>query len=188
MITASIILLVLLAYAVNVITGKQVIEDANGDPYLVRYFIYRPDWLDKIGIDSKKAGRIYLHNFLRSDYDRALHDHPWNFVSLILTKGYWEYGDVRQISMKEVIAGKWEWTTGGYEMRAFHKPFRVVRRGAGWRHRVQLVDGTEPWTLVFIGPKVRSWGFWTTPHKWCPWQSYSTRTGICDEGREVDFR
>jgi hypothetical protein len=35
-------------------------------------------------------GTVRLHHILRSDDDRHLHDHPFNFVSLLLTGGYTE--------------------------------------------------------------------------------------------------
>jgi hypothetical protein len=40
----------------------------GGDsPYMLRWWI----------IPRNKFFNIYLHRFLRSDDDRALHDHPW---------------------------------------------------------------------------------------------------------------
>jgi hypothetical protein len=35
-------------------------------------------------------GTIHLHHILRSDGDRAFHDHPWNFTSILLSGGYTE--------------------------------------------------------------------------------------------------
>lgn len=31
-----------------------------------------------------------VHHILRSDRDRAMHDHPWENASLVLRGGYWE--------------------------------------------------------------------------------------------------
>ncbi|SID67872.1 Protein of uncharacterised function (DUF550) [Mycobacteroides abscessus subsp. abscessus] len=52
---------------------------AEGEaPYLLRWYVIpRNRWLN-----------IYLHKFLRDDDDRALHDHPWWFVSLMLWGQY----------------------------------------------------------------------------------------------------
>ncbi len=44
------------------------------DPYLRRW------WL----IPRNPVFNLYVHHFLRSDDDRALHDHPWPSVSVIL--------------------------------------------------------------------------------------------------------
>jgi hypothetical protein len=56
-----------------------VIENAMGDPYLVRYKLFRCPRF-----------KIFLHHILRSDEDPELHCHPWTFVSIILWRGYFE--------------------------------------------------------------------------------------------------
>src|SRR4051812_37025247 len=49
-------------------------------PYMLRWYLLpRNPWLN-----------LYLHKFLRDDDDRALHDHPWWFVSLMLRGAYYE--------------------------------------------------------------------------------------------------
>src|SRR5690348_11851222 len=51
-----------------------------GPRYLLRwYVISRNPWLN-----------VYLHQFLHDDEDRALHDHPWWFVSIMLKGKYRE--------------------------------------------------------------------------------------------------
>jgi hypothetical protein len=57
----------------------RVIE-LDGDPYLRRYFLREDD----------DGTQVWLHHFLRNDYDRALHTHPWSAVSEILCGGYTE--------------------------------------------------------------------------------------------------
>lgn len=106
----------------------------NGDPYLRRFTLL---WTPLF--------RVYLHEILRSDGDRALHDHPWAFVSFILRGGYVEH-----------LPGGPRWCGPGRLI--FHRAFDL--------HRVQLrglPDGTEcaAWTLVFCGRKKRQWGFLT---------------------------
>ena len=51
------------------------------DPYLLRWFL----------IPRNHILNVYLHKFLRSDDDRALHDHPWWFVSIMLRGRYLEW-------------------------------------------------------------------------------------------------
>lgn len=46
----------------------------TGDPYMERW------WL----IPRNRFFNIYLHRFWRSDDDRALHDHPWVNLSILL--------------------------------------------------------------------------------------------------------
>lgn len=67
---------------------------------LIRFFYREPDfyiggkeqpymrrwWL----IPRNRFFNIYLHNILRSDDDRALHDHPWRWCSILLRGAYFE--------------------------------------------------------------------------------------------------
>src|SRR3546814_5856142 len=50
------------------------------DPYMRRWWV----------IPRNRFINIYLHQVLRPDDDRALHDHPWINLSIILDGGYWE--------------------------------------------------------------------------------------------------
>lgn len=106
------------------------------DLYLVRWVL----WGRAAAGDGR---RVFVHRFLRSDYD-TLHDHPWPFWSLILWGGYWEN------------------TRGG---RKWYGPGRLLRRPAEWRHRVELPPGKGCWSLLWVGAKVRSWGFWCADHR-----------------------
>lgn len=88
-------------------------------PYLQRWWI----------LPRNEHLNVYLHRFLRSDDERALHDHPWpNFSWLI---------------------------EGVFHRRAGDK----VDRAATSRHRIELIDGQPATSLFFTGPKEREWGF-----------------------------
>lgn len=98
---------------------------------------------------------LYLHQFLRSDDDRALHDHPYPSVSLILAGGYWEISAHKELGIKHeyFVAGdcKIRWT-GKYA------------------HRIEV---DKPcWTLFITGPRYRNWGFYC-PQGWVPWQEFT---------------
>ncbi len=108
----------------------KIIGGSTGDPYLLRwYLIPRNRWLN-----------LYLHKFLRSDTDRALHDHPWHNCSIVLDGSY-----------KEV-------TPEGVYLRVAHD---VVFRKPTDLHRVELFFGGRApvWTLFITGPMVQEWGF-----------------------------
>jgi hypothetical protein len=112
-------------------------------PYLRRWYV----------IPRNPLLNIYVHQFLRSDDDRALHDHPWWFVSLIVRGSYLE---VTEAGTNRRRAGS------------------IAFRPAEWRHRVQLdsnswvSDGEFPcWTLIVTGRRRRMWGFWC---KTAPWK------------------
>lgn len=124
-----------------------MIENAEGDPYMARYKLFRTPWF-----------KVYLHHIFRSDEDLELHDHPWNFVSIVLWNGYWEV-----CSMSE-FPGTPDW------------PKRI---GAGSivRHRARdahrLVLERPAWTLVFVTGKERVWGFYGGEEGVKEWMSYS---------------
>lgn len=98
---------------------------------------------------------VYLHQFLRSDDDRALHDHPWVNVSLLLAGEY-----------TEVLP-----TKGGTTTSRILKAGNLAFRGPTSAHRVLLHDGPA-WTLFITGPRVREWGFWC-PHGWRHWEEFT---------------
>jgi hypothetical protein len=104
-----------------------LITTSEGEPYLQRWFLFRSRWFN-----------IYLHKIFLPDADREQHDHPWDFMSFVLSGGYIEQsGDyTRRI--------KW------FNARQADKP-----------HRVLALTRTPTWTLVFTGPKKRIWGFHT---------------------------
>ena len=106
-------------------------------PLLIRYYI----------ANNRYFG-IYLHNLLRSDIDRDLHDHPWSFISIILQGGYKEH------------------TFSGVRT---HRPGAVLFRPAKWAHSLEM--NKPGWSLVFAGKTVRPWGF-HTPDGWVLWRKY----------------
>lgn len=103
-----------------------------GKTYLMRWHI----------LPRNSLFNVYLHKFLRSDDDRALHDHEYDNLSVILKGSYYE---VFRTKVKERHAGS------------------VVFRLANVPHRIELepkLSGELPvWTLFITGPRRRSWGF-----------------------------
>jgi hypothetical protein len=121
--------------------------DAQGDAgtvYMARYFIFRT-----------RAVNCYLHVFHRSDTDRAMHDHPWSFVSILLWRGYLEH------------------TPDGVRRKL---PGMVLYRPAEWTHYVELIDGKPAVSLVFVARKRRDWGF-HLDGKWIQWQQFFRDNG-----------
>ena len=100
-------------------------------PYLERYYLLFRD-------RNVAPFNIFLHKFLKSDPDE-LHDHPWNYRTVILYGGYWEH----------TVSGK-QWLGAGCSK--FSK--------AESMHRIEL-DKNHPvcWTLFRPYKKSRSWGF-----------------------------
>lgn len=103
-------------------------------------------------------GQIRLHRILRSDADRFMHDHPFDFTSFLLTGGYTE---ITPISTSKLIG-----------QAKFWPRFSLVRKKAEDLHR--LVLDKPVWTLVFGGLKRRDWGFFTDKG-WVGWEEYQNK-------------
>lgn len=115
-------------------------------PYLRRW------WL----IPRNPIFNIYLHQFLRSDDDRALHDHPWVNCSILLKGRYVEH----------TIAA------GGIERRVERRAGAVKFRLPWAAHRVEIAEGETCWTLFITGPRLREWGF-HCPAGWVHWRQFT---------------
>lgn len=125
-------------------------------PYLMRWVLLGQSGRSN---DGSKLG-VYLHRFLRSDQDE-MHDHPWPFVSVILSGWYYEVTPARG------------WANGsGPRQTRWYGPGRILSRPANWIHQVVIPDGREAWTLVFRGPKERSWGFHCPLVGFVPWRQH----------------
>lgn len=129
-------------------------------PYLRRW------WL----IPRNRLFNVYLHQFLRSDDDRALHDHPWSNVSVLLRGAYTEHtiaaGGVHR---REVLAA------GAVRVRPFGQ----------FAHRIELHDG-PCWTLFITGPRYREWGFHCPDAGWIHWHRFTASDDPGAVGRGCD--
>lgn len=123
-----------------------------GDPYMDRWEIRTP-WF-----------AIRLHHILRSDHDRALHDHPWSFVSLILWGGY------REVRYSETKPRGADDATRFPVAKIWRRPLSIAFRRAEDAHRLEL--DRPAWTLVLMGPKRRPWGFYTNAG-WVHWRTWT---------------
>lgn len=130
------------------------------NPYLVRWHL----------LPRNRFFNVYLHRFYRDDDDRALHDHPWANVSLLLEGSYTEHTIAPGgIHRRQVLSA------GDYRVRATGKS----------AHRIELHDG--PCTTLFItGPVYRQWGFHCAHKGWVHYKDFTKpnsrgETGIgCD--------
>lgn len=122
----------------------RIINDRiDEEPYLERYYLFLKE-------RDSFPFNIFLHRFLKSDPD-DLHDHPWEFRTIILKGGYWEY------------------TKDGKFWRG---PFTYRYNPANAYHRVEL-DKDIPycWTLFIPGKRVKDWGF-KTEKGWVQHEKY----------------
>lgn len=95
-------------------------------PYLER-------WVINLGLFA-----IRLHHWIASDDQRYFHDHPWDFLVVILKGGY-----------TDKSPGKYDTLKIG----------SIRFRKAEHKHTVKVNPG-GCWSLLITGPKIRNWGFW----------------------------
>jgi hypothetical protein len=153
----------------------------DGSVYLKRWWIIRRShckWLQF---------NIFLHQFLGSDEDRALHDHPWPFISWIVKGEYYE----------ETPGPDWDGFRG--TQKKLRKRWSLAYRPADWTHRVELLRDLDPnrgmvydpnegmvrewkviekpvWTVILTGPKARPWGFHCRGG-WIHWKTFDKQGG-----------
>lgn len=122
-------------------------------PYLRRH------WL----LPRNKLFNIYVHEFLRSDDDRALHCHPWAFNASWLLDG--EY-------LEHTIAA------GGVHIKTTRITGDWKFRWGAAPHRLELFANREGrpmscWTMFITGPRVREWGFHCPDAGWIHWKKFT---------------
>lgn len=122
-------------------------------PYLRRWHV----------VPHNPVCNVFLHQFLRSDDDRALHDHPWASMSILLDGCYIEH---------TIDAG------GIHRRRLLRAGDVRVRLSGRFAHRVEMVprdDGIQPyaWSLFITGPRYRQWGFHCPMQGWVHWKQFT---------------
>lgn len=144
------------------------------DPYLLRWWV----------IPRNPFFNVYLHKFLRDDDDRALHDHPWVSVSIVLKGGYIEH---LPFPMK---GAPLFWPDGQlFTQWNVRRAGQVIFRRAKHAHRIQLLrsggEAVPAWTLFITGPRVREWGF-HCPQGWRHWRDFTSETDSGNVGKGCD--
>lgn len=124
-----------------------VVIGGHDRPYLRRWWV----------IPRNRFFNVYLHEFLRSDDDRALHDHPWANCSVLLRGAYTEH---------TIQAG------GIHAAEVFDAGSVHVRLSGTIAHRIELHEG-PCWTLFITGPRYRQWGFHCPEQGWVHWERFT---------------
>jgi hypothetical protein len=84
---------------------------------------------------------IFIHKIYREDCDEHMHDHPWNFLKIILKGQYKE-----------------QYIKHGSETFRFNKPFSIRFHKATDCHKITSVSGTVT-SLIFTGRRSEEWGY-----------------------------
>jgi hypothetical protein len=132
---------------------RQIRGHQTGDLLVDRYHLVQ--W-------GEDGPGVMLHRVVAADEGRYRHDHPWDFVSVILKGGYIE------------VHADPGCNVGWYRVlkAPFHGERWFRRMRAEDAHRIDMVDPDGPtWSLVLHGSKRRTWGF-LTPDGWVAHQWY----------------
>lgn len=130
----------------------------TGENYMHRYYFFLKD-------RKKFPFNITLHKILKSD-DPIYHDHPWPYMTIILSGGYYEHTPIFDNKGK-VIADIQQW----------RGPGSIIYRKAKEFHWLEMDETVGPATTLFImGPQQRDWGFLVNKTKqkqqWIQWENY----------------
>lgn len=114
------------------------------DPQTIRWHIFR--W---------RGWQLSIHKWLRSDSDRALHDHKADNLSIILNSGYFEtfFHPSNDPTVGEAVL-PYVYT------ETFRWPLVPYFRRAETPHRVRLPSAEPVWTIWLRWPAKRRWGYW----------------------------
>lgn len=122
----------------------RVPDEIIGENYLRRWFLRR----------KPGSWNLYLHRYDGSDDDRALHDHPWSSLSILL----W---------------GRLEEQTKSGKFRIW--PLLPKYRSAEYTHQIHL-KSHRAYTLFLTLRKQREWGF-HCPKGWVHWKQFTDSSG-----------
>lgn len=153
-------------------------------PYLLRWYLtpwraafkdipkaQRTRWQEFVS----RLPNLYLHCFLRSDDDRALHDHPWNWGSFMLAGGYTEvthqpYSQTAKFKGADYMVIDVQ--AEQMQVARIYSAGSLRWQRAEYAHRLILADGKCAWSLFFVGWRRRRWGF-HCPQGWVPWEQFT---------------
>lgn len=143
-----------------------IIRRKSGKAYLRRWWV----------IPRNKHFNIYLHHFLESDDPDALHDHPWNWASVILKGQYWEHTE-HGLFLRRAFRPRFGEAT---DMHRVELTTELVVKPTSQPGEYETVLEEKPvWTIFITGPKKRDWGF-KCPSGWRLWSDYVSRKERAD--------
>lgn len=147
-----------ITYTVDHKMDFRIPPDESVPAYMQRWWRVPRNW----------ATNVYYHIVLRSDDDRALHDHPWWSFSIVLDGGYFEH------TIREGGVHNKEWFGPGRLRFRWHgkKAHRLELPQKQWIDDPEGGPGERPARTIFItGPVLRRWGFhhesgWVDAYQW----------------------
>lgn len=110
-----------------------LVRTSDGTTYLTRWWII-----------ATPMGGLVLHRMQAPDARITIHDHPFSFASFVLRGGYIE----RRLRPREMVI----------DDRRVVRRVNVMRKHDA--HSIIRLLRVPTWTLLFVGPQRRTWGFW----------------------------
>jgi len=122
------------------------IKSRDGELHFRRWRIIETPWFS-----------IYVHGIYKADEDKHMHDHPWNYTSIVLRGFFSErIPDPNRPNREEcLVLG----------------PSKIVRRKAEQFHKIEQLHSPTVYTLFFTGRRRREWGY-RTEHGWIDHKTY----------------
>lgn len=146
------------------------------DPsYMARYWVFNP--YDRVTNKPKYwfcPWSIRVHHIKRDDYERDMHDHPWNARTIILKGHYFEKRLELATSLDLLRDEKILWDDKGepcVETLHWRRPGDTAKLAFQQYHTVVDVSEGGVWTLFISGPWRGVWGFLVDAVK-IPWKTY----------------
>lgn len=145
------------------------------DVYLERWYVVRSGCVWSTLTDEQRRKQlendnpreddnrenVYIHRFLRGDDDRALHDHPWAWETILLDG---EYLEIKPVDDRVPL--------GAFVTHHRHPGDRVTSPNANSPHRIKLIAGQPALTFFITGARTRDWGFWCD-QGWTHWREFT---------------
>jgi len=120
---------------------RLILDRVTKEPYMHRYYLFLKDrkWF---------PFNVVLHKIVKSD-EPVFHDHPWPFITIVLSGGYWEHTPVLDDNGRQIA-----------DITQWRGPGSIIMRGSKDYHWLELDENVGPvTTLFFMGPQLREWGF-----------------------------
>lgn len=122
----------------------------DNEPYLIRWTLIKNRFFS-----------IKIHKALVSD-PAAPHDHPWNYLSIILWGGYFEEQTERKTIYRNMhLYPDYENIT----IRKWYKPGSILYRKGDRLHRLIIPKNRYCISLIFTFKRYRDWGIFKN-NKW----------------------
>lgn len=133
------------------------IKSKEGEVHFRRWRILSTPWFS-----------IYIHGIYKADEDLHLHDHPWDYVSIVL-KGFFTEKTLNYNFIKDE-KGISAWRNASRNEDVIG-PTRIIKRKAEQFHTIESLHGKSVYTLFFTGKRRREWGY-DVDGKWIDHKTY----------------